>query len=281
MGTPFFGQDTATEPLIDAWWTAGWTAQSPKYLVAPVNPFTIQGFPNQVVYVNVGGNYFDNDGNPLSGYLTFWPSSPLTLSVGSTTTTLLQRRTGISHFNRNQAGSGKIYLHNGQLAVSLLATDNSAAGMVPASFSYHVKEHIFEGREYDIFVPSTSSNPVDINSLVIPGSPVSDEQLPVFKLPVTSTVFIPANITATSGGSSFNPTADEVDFAFISGPTDPQSGDWHTGSWVSGGPPYIAQILVGPLNGGLVLAKGSYIIWCRVIATPQVPVFQVGQLTIF
>lgn len=280
MSMPFFGQDTATEPLIDPWWTPGWTSQHPDYQVAPVNPFTEQGFPNQVIYINVSGNYFDNDGNPIGGYLTFWPSTQLTLSVGGLTTTVFQRRVGYNFWDYNQSGSGKMYLHNGQLLVSLLATDNVAAGMSPANFSYHVKEHTFKGREYDIIIPSTSSNPVDINSLIVPGSTEAEEQPVQFTMALASTIYIPANISTTIGGVSFNPTADAVSFAFIAGPTEPQSGDWNTGVWVSGGPPYIAQILVGP-SGGLSLSRGSYIIWCKVTASSQVPVFQVGQLTIY
>ncbi len=283
---PFFGQDTATEPLISAWWSPGWTSQSPKYLVAPLNPFTIAGFPNQAIYVNVMGNYFDDDGNPISGNLTFYPSSALTMNVtlpsGTSTVTIPQRLVGYNYWDFTQSGSGKMYIHNGQLAVSLLATDNVAANMAPAGFSYHVIEHFLGGREYDILVPSTSANPVDINSLIIPGSPFSGEQaLTQFSMSVISTQYIASNITAFSGGIQFNPTTDEVDFAFIAGSTNPQSADWHVGAWVAGGPPYVAQILVGPANGGIVLSQGSYIIWCRVIATPQVPGFPVGRLTIF
>lgn len=282
---PFFGQDTATEPLIDPWWTPGWTSQSPKYQVAPLNPFTIAGFPNSAVYVNVTAFFFDDDGNPISGNLTFYPSTSLTMTTvqnGQNVTTVIpQRLVGYNYWDYNQSGSGKMYIHNGQLLVSLLATDNAVASMVPASFSYHVVEHFQGGRTYDIMVPSTSANPVDINSLIIPGSINVTSPLPLFTQAAISTQYLPVDITAFSGGTTFNPTSDEVDFAFIAGPTEPLTGDWHVGSWVSGGPPYVAQILLGPANGGLVLAAGSYIIWCRVIATPQVPIFQVGRLTIF
>ncbi len=66
--------DTINEPLVDAWWVPGFTSQAPGYIYA-FNPLLANGpgFPAGLSYVQVSGNYFDASGNPLSGYLTFWP----------------------------------------------------------------------------------------------------------------------------------------------------------------------------------------------------------------
>jgi hypothetical protein len=56
--------------------------------------------------------------------------------------------------------------------------------------------------------------------------------------------------------------------------------DWIAGTWASGGPPYFAQILIGPANDGLVLAVGTYSIWFQLVDTPEIPVVKIGTLYI-
>lgn len=298
MTFPPITQQTVGEPLANPWYTPGWTSQNPIYQVIPSNPFSIPGFPpSGAVYITLTGNFFDEDGNPIAGNLTFFPSSPIQLTStvnGVTVVTIIpQRNVGQSLFDTAGSfwGSGKIYLKNGVLSVSLLATDNVAVNMVPTNFTYHVTESWLGGRSYDILVPSTSTNPVDINSLIVPGSLSTvelqepDDELQeenVVEIAATSTEFLSVNVTATIGGATFNPTSDVVQFAFVAGPTEPtNAGPWYTGSWVSTNQPYTAQILIGPANGGLVLPAGQYMIWVKVVATPQVPVFQAGTLIIF
>lgn len=164
------GIDVFNQPLRDAWWTPGWTAQNQSYLPVPPNQFQAQGFPPGLVYVTVVGNYFDTNGNPMSGYLTFWPSTDVSVTVSGGTTRFPQRLAGQNNSfqGTNQFGTGRIYLWNGQLQVTLMATDN--ANMTPSSFTYHVTEHFFGGLEYDISVPSIYSSTtggVDINTLVV------------------------------------------------------------------------------------------------------------------
>jgi hypothetical protein len=237
--------------------------------------------------VTVTANYFDSNENPIGGYLTFWPSAALTLTSGPVTTLVSQRYGGVNlHDNPGMSwGDRKMYLRQGNLMVSLLATDNVGVSMIPPSFTYHVEEHFYNGQEYDISVPSTSTSPVDIHSLIIPGTGTDendneDESCPV-SFAAISTQYLEVNITAESGGIRINPTSDTVQFAFISGPGEPQSGDWNTGDWASINSPYTAQILIGPGAGGLVLAASSYIIWVKVISSPQVPIFPVGTLIIY
>jgi hypothetical protein len=97
-----------------------------------------------------------------------------------------------------------------------------------------------------------------------------------------STVYIQVPVRAFIEGQAYNPTGDVVAMAFTAGWDDPASGDWHTASWSTSesGTTYLAQLLVGPAAGGLVLGVGTYSIWVRVTDSPEVPVLQPGQLTI-
>ncbi len=259
------GTDTFSQPLRDAWWTPGWTAQNQSYIPVPPNQFQEQGFPPGLVYINVIGNYFDLDGNGNSGFLTFWPSSTLTITAGSPagTAILEQRFAGLNEnmLGMNQFGNGKIYLWNGQLTVALLATDQpSVTSMFPSTFSYHVLENFIGGREYDITVPSSaiSSNTTgtDINSLIVPGSIVG-QSLPSQTFPAFATENIVVSLTELVGvlippGSATigNPAQFQVQFSFTATQNAVPS-TWYNGIWATTSAPYIAEILVGPSNGGI------------------------------
>lgn len=96
-----------------------------------------------------------------------------------------------------------------------------------------------------------------------------------------STELVEYRVAATINGAAYNPTADVVQFAFPGYGTDPASTDWHPGTWQTDpGSTYWAQCLVGPANGGVVLAVGSYGIWLKIVDNPEVPVKQVGILQI-
>lgn len=89
------------------------------------------------------------------------------------------------------------------------------------------------------------------------------------------------------GGQPYNPTADPVQMAFMlidpatQTSASPASGDWHAASWyMPAAGVYMAQCLVGPANGGVVLAAGDYTVWAKVIDYPEVPIDSVGILTI-
>lgn len=287
-----WGVDYKGQPLLDAWWTPGWSAQNKDYPQVPQNQFATQGFPQNLVYVNVTGNYFDTQANPLSGYLTFWPSDALTFNVNGAVTYMPQRYSGISQtvIGINQMGSEKIFLWYGALSVSLLATDN--ANMTPASFTYHVKEHFKGGNQYDIVVPSAdASSAININNLIIPGSirpadedfrfEQEEESDDTICIPVTSSQYLAVDVTTIAAGGGFIPTSFPVYFAFISGASQPASNQWIPGVWANATsePPFVASILVGP--NGTALAAGKYKIWVKVDATPQVPVMPAGYAEIY
>ena len=92
---------------------------------------------------------------------------------------------------------------------------------------------------------------------------------------VLSTNYVQVPVTIWSP-SNYNPVSDVVQFAFtaLSYPTIEPSV-WYTGSWVTfAGPAYWAQVLVGPVNGGVSLAIGTYQGWTRITDGPAVPVTQ-------
>lgn len=96
--------------------------------------------------------------------------------------------------------------------------------------------------------------------------------------------YVQASILATVGGNPFNPTGDAVQFAFLTGTTAPTLADWKTGSWDGAAPrppgnAYLAQCLVGP-GGTVTLTPGTYTMWIKILDSPEVPVINVGLLTI-
>lgn len=288
-----WGVDYKGQPLLDAWWTRGWTSQNRNKasIQVPQQAFSAPGFPSGLSYTTVIGNYFDASANPLSGYLTFWPSDALTFTISGQTTYMPQRYSGINQtlIGTNQMGNSRIYLWWGQLNVSLLATDN--ANMTPASFSYHVKEHFIGGQQYDILVPGADGNVgTDIHNLIVPGTvcPTQEDfeddnegQDERISIPVSSSQYLAVDITTVAAGTNFVPTSYPVNLAFMTTATQPGVSDWQTAAWAnnSGAPPYIATILIGP--NGFALAAGTYKVWAQVVATPNVPVIPVGYVTIY
>ena len=99
-----------------------------------------------------------------------------------------------------------------------------------------------------------------------------------------STEYVIFPVAATNSGSSYNPSADLVQFAFMPTPTQvPQSADWQTGSWDTDTTnvlyPYSAKCLVGPA-GTINLGIGTYVMYIRITDNPEVPVLVAGQLQI-
>lgn len=175
---PYPGVDTFDQPLVDAWWTPGWNAQTKEYLVAPSPTAGLPGAP-PLTWVGVIGSYWDGDGSPIGGFLTFQPSEDATFTSGGTTWRLPARLAGTTTWGPYTTGwgwhqdqSGSIYLYRGQLFVSLMATDED--GLLTDSGNplyYTVIEHMPGGRKFQIMVPAAdSSTTPDINSLIVEGS---------------------------------------------------------------------------------------------------------------
>lgn len=91
-----------------------------------------------------------------------------------------------------------------------------------------------------------------------------------------STQYVQVEVLATNlDGSAYDPSADVVQVAFIPvayPPATPGLSDWHAASWSQGpGGTWWATILVGPANGGVALAFGSYVTWVKAIDSPAIP----------
>jgi hypothetical protein len=94
----------------------------------------------------------------------------------------------------------------------------------------------------------------------------------------SSTEPVQIQVRATANGSVYDPSGDPVAVAFVlqGGPEPSPSGSgWNPATWEvdPGNPPsYWASVLVGPLNGGIALAAGTYVAYVRVTDNPAVPV---------
>ncbi len=94
---------------------------------------------------------------------------------------------------------------------------------------------------------------------------------------VLSTELLQVLVQATGIDGPYNPTGDAVAFAFTSASAYPaaEPATWNTGTWVTyPGAQYWAQVLVGPANGGVSLAIGSWQCWLKITDDPAVPVRQ-------
>lgn len=94
----------------------------------------------------------------------------------------------------------------------------------------------------------------------------------------TQDVFVP--VTAGINGVAYDPTADPVSLAFLPNGVTPSIGDWHNATWQTLGGVNNAVCLVGPANGGVVLATGTWTTWVKISDDPEVPVLQAGYLNI-
>ena len=95
-----------------------------------------------------------------------------------------------------------------------------------------------------------------------------------------STEYVLIEVAATISGVPVNPTGDTAQMAFMKSGAIPGSGDWHAASWETAGTVYYTRCLVGPANGGVVLAPGTWNIWVKVADSPEVPVRSPAQLQI-
>lgn len=112
---------------------------------------------------------------------------------------------------------------------------------------------------------------------------MNQTDLPQYSISSLSTVYFSIPVAATgNNGLPVNPTADPVYFAFKAVGVDPASGDWDTGSWDTYLPPaskYVAKILIGP-GASVNPGAGTWIAWLKITDSPEVPVFEVAELTL-
>jgi hypothetical protein len=308
------GVDTWDQPLVDAWFTPGFTAQNKAYKLAAVFSLSGIGWPADVPYVHVTHLFGDMEGNALGGFLTFVPNDTVQYTENGTTWTLPPRPCGVtpltslgSGWNNAMMDSGRCYLYQGNLDVYQIASD--APGLITAAgmpLTFHVIQHWLGGVQFDITTPNASSDPTDLYSLIIEGSvtpyqydprqPLTtsmssvlpdnntlENSLSVQSIVFGSTEYVTVNVSVQLPGvGSESPTADNVFIAVLSDPAAyPQDSDWFTAQWLTQTYPYFAGILEGPGAGGAVaLDVGTYKVWMKIVDDPEIPVFRVGTLNI-
>lgn len=184
------GTFNADDHLVAPWFIPGWTAQDKITIEAGQLNLTGPGFPTNLAFVNVTGNYFDANSSPLAGYVTVMMSDSITVEDGGNFYRLPQRYVGIMNnklaFAYNNFGSQRLYTRFGQLNIILFATDQTASSSTVTTdsgnaFFYFVTEHWLGGRTFHIQVPSSdASAPVDINSLIVAGTIREYKYDPVF-----------------------------------------------------------------------------------------------------
>lgn len=103
--------------------------------------------------------------------------------------------------------------------------------------------------------------------------------LPNASIYVTSLEEVPVIVTPPT---AVDPTSDVVYMAFLSSPppAQPQSSDWQTATWLATPViPYTALCLVGP-GGTIQLTAGTWYVWIKISASPEIPVKYCGILEV-
>lgn len=191
MPQPIYnGTDTPNQPNVNAWWTRGWVAQTGTYNTEPATQDLVvpndsliaeQGwptpaFPSNLISVLVTGVYYDVDGNPLPGYLTFQMTDNITVQDPSGTYFRMPARyagrmANGSAFAQNNWGSGRIYIWQGEMSVLLFQTDSPYMTTDSGNPLYwFVQEHYLGGSQYFITAPGMTESPDDIHALIVPGT---------------------------------------------------------------------------------------------------------------
>jgi hypothetical protein len=96
--------------------------------------------------------------------------------------------------------------------------------------------------------------------------------------------YVQVPVSAWQAGTSYNPTPDTVQWAFMPQATQvPGSSDWVAGSWDSVPTsliyPYTAKCLLGTA-GTTALTLGAYYAYVKITDNPEVPVLTAGILQI-
>jgi hypothetical protein len=180
MSEYYTGTNNADDTLVTPWFIRGWTAQAiPADTVQAPGPAVGLGepepFPTALEFIQVTAPYFDMDGNPLSGFLTFLMSDSITVTSGGFTYRMPARYAGRDNTatpgGYNNWGYGRIYIRRGLMSVSLFATNNASITTDSGNpLTYHVVEHMLGGQQYDITVSDLLTSPADLRSLIVNGT---------------------------------------------------------------------------------------------------------------
>lgn len=208
MSMPVYnGANNADDPLVTPWNIQGWTAQAISQDTLEVAPddFAPLPFPTNLLFAQVTAPYFDFDGNPLSGFVTFFMSESITVAYNGANFRMPQRYAGRdnSFYPGGQAnwGSGRIYIRKGFLSVTIMCSNNTAITTDSGKpLTYHVVEHFLNGTQFDITVPTSVTSPVDLRSLMVSGSMLPYSYDPAD--PMANEGYVP--LAASSGTTGTN-----------------------------------------------------------------------------
>lgn len=188
--------DYSDDPILPPWYVPGWTSQNENNFLAPKAALPFSNLPGNLSYCQVTANYNSADNDQIGGYLTFQQSDNLLLQDPNGTYFRLPKRLvgtipspSQNALASNWVGSGKVYIQFGQLSVTLMTNDQPNATVTiledaneaaeqgftqPTTWYYLVKEYIgISSMQYQIIVPSSMApGPVDINTLIVPGTMV-------------------------------------------------------------------------------------------------------------
>lgn len=89
--------------------------------------------------------------------------------------------------------------------------------------------------------------------------------------------YIKSEIVVSINGAPYDPTGDQVDWAFVAPGEDRDAASWTAGSWETAGTRHWVRILVG---ADVVLARGTYSVYVRITDDPEIPLEHVGRLEV-
>lgn len=77
-----------------------------------------------------------------------------------------------------------------------------------------------------------------------------------------------------------DPTTNEVKIAIPAVGVAPIEDDWVDAEWETGGPPYVARILIGP-TADTIPEPGTYDVWLQVADGDEIPAFPADRLIVY
>lgn len=217
MSEPYYGgfddgEGTASHPVpgqpgstqrddyLSPWYTPGYTAHlgpDGTFVYTDLLPggsaLDFAMFPPDLTnFRKVTQRYFSPDGDPLGGFLTFMPSSDMTVTEDGVSYRIPRRLagtetypaldSGVSPWAFSMEGSGRIYIWLGLMVVKLFPTDSPNVVTDDGNpLTYHVTEHFVGGKQFDITVP-TDDTTLDLYSSVVAGSIHPSDFDPVFPM---------------------------------------------------------------------------------------------------
>lgn len=105
----------------------------------------------------------------------------------------------------------------------------------------------------------------------------------MLQIPALSLQYVRVRVGSRQAGTAVDLDGYTVQLAFTAVDVAPVSGDWKTGSWdtdtTTNPDTYHARCLVGPA-GAVTLTAGTYAVYVKVTATPEIPVLRAGLMEV-